>query len=570
MEFAENIDYLCKDFSSSLVELEKLTESDLVRIQINEELEEALKELDALHNQFSAKDSENLLDLCKTTVIESITGQFGLASMFIAAKDGGSVTTTHNFEKGITATDADKQKYDNFKTNNDGSRSWETVRQSGGYDDGFPKKRKTAFQTQSIITDAYTGKPLPKDGRAHLDHIVSAKEIERCAANNLFLSPEQRAKMATSDKNIAWTEASANMSKGDRPMEEWLNKQKNGQTNEERFDIDRKKALRKDSEARKYIRQEVSVAAVKKQGLELMATGGKDAANMVASTGIGIIMRDLVQAVFEEIHITFRQRGQESLKEIFVRFKERLNVVLTQLKEKWKDILTGSIGAGITAFLSNIVVFVINLFATTIKKFVTMIRAGFVSLCEAVKILANPPAGMDSEEVNFQALKILTAGLIGAASLGLGAGIEKMLQAIPGLQPVMMFPLPFSGQDEPRTVSDILTSILTALAGGLLTTIALYFMDKARASAKKDKLQIQLVAQSGVVVQYKISQTWIVMNDAYYCLHNNIAAGVQICIQTKQELDSINQKTTDAVDGLRQTVDKLRLMRNQTEERSLS
>ena len=297
MELADNIDYLCEDYSSNLYELEKLSASDLVKIQINEGLEEALKELDVLHNQFSAKDSENLLDLCKTTVIESITGQFGLASMFIAAKDGGSVTTKHNFEKGVTATDADKQKYENFKSNNDGSRSWETVRQSGGYDDGFSQKRKTAFQTQEVVTDAYTGKPLPKDGRAHIDHIVSAKEIEGSAANHLFLTPEQRAKMATSDKNLAWTEASANMSKGDRPMKEWLDKQKNGETNDKRFGIDREKALQQDAEARKYIKQEITIAAVKKQGLELMATGGKDAAMMVASTGIGVILRDLVQAV---------------------------------------------------------------------------------------------------------------------------------------------------------------------------------------------------------------------------------------------------------------------------------
>ncbi len=570
MELADNIDYLCEDYSSNLYELEKLSASDLVKIQINEGLEEALKELDVLHNQFSAKDSENLLDLCKTTVIESITGQFGLASMFIAAKDGGSVTTKHNFEKGVTATDADKQKYENFKSNNDGSRSWETVRQSGGYDDGFSQKRKTAFQTQEVVTDAYTGKPLPKDGRAHIDHIVSAKEIEGSAANHLFLTPEQRAKMATSDKNLAWTEASANMSKGDRPMKEWLDKQKNGETNDKRFGIDREKALQQDAEARKYIKQEITIAAVKKQGLELMATGGKDAAMMVASTGIGVILRDLVQAVFEEIHITFRQRGQESLKEIFVRFKERMSAVLAELKEKWKDILAGSIGAGITAFLSNIVVFVINQFATTLKKLVTIIRAGFVSLCEAIKILANPPAGMDSEEVNFQALKILTAGLIGAASLGLSAGIEKLLQSILALQPIMMFPIPFTGQEEPRTVSDILTSILTALAGGLLTTIALYFMDKARAAGKKDKLQIQLVAQSGLVVQYKISQTWIVMNDAYYYLHNSIEEGIQLCIQTKQELDNINKKTNEAVDGLRQAVDKLRSKQVQTGERSLT
>ena len=79
----ETIDYLNEDFTHTIEELDALSELDTVKIEINEGLEEALKELDSLHDQFSAKDSSRLLDLCKTTVIETITGQFGLAGMFI-------------------------------------------------------------------------------------------------------------------------------------------------------------------------------------------------------------------------------------------------------------------------------------------------------------------------------------------------------------------------------------------------------------------------------------------------------------------------------------------------------
>jgi hypothetical protein len=92
-------------------------------------------------------------------------------------------------------------------------------------------------------------------------------------------------------------------------------------------------------------------------------------------------------------------------------------------------------------------------------------------------MLTNPPEGMDREGANYQALKILTAGLIGAASLGLSACIEKLLQPIPVLQPLMMFPIPSFGK-KPRTVNGILSVTISALAGGLLTTIVLYFMDK--------------------------------------------------------------------------------------------
>jgi hypothetical protein len=479
----------------------------------------------------------------------------------IETKDGGNVTTKYNFEKGVTATDPDNQKYEAYKANNNGSKDWQDVRKSGGYDDPLPAKRKTAFQTQDTIVDAYTGKPLPKDGRAHLDHIVSAKEIETKAENHLFKTPEERAKMAANDKNLAWTEGSANQSKGELPMKEWLDKtdKKTGETKAGKYSINKDMALKEDANARKYIKTEITVAAAKKYGSELLMTGGKDAANMAAYSALGVVLRDLTQAVFEEIRTTFRERGKESLKEIFIRFKERIGAVLADIRAKWKDIFKGSMEAGIMAFLSNIVVFVINLFATTLKKLVSMIRAGFVSLCQAVKMLTNPPAGMDREEANYQALKILTAGLIGAASLGLSAGIEKLLQAIPGLQPFMMFPVPSIGK-EPRTVSDIIAVVLSALAGGILTTVVLYFMDKCRSAGKKDKLQIQLVTQSGVVVRYKIAQTWCVLGDAYQLFEKTAMESIESTIRTKNEIDDSNHETTSSVTNFGNAVERLKKM----------
>lgn len=140
--------------------------------------------------------------------------------MFINSQDGGSVTTTHSFEQGITATAIDEQKYNSWQEIK--QKDWQEVRKETGYDKPLPGKRKEAFQTQEIIIDEYTGHPLPKDGRAQLDHIVSASEIENKTSMNLFMTPEERAKMATDGKNLAWTEASANQSKGNKTMKDWL------------------------------------------------------------------------------------------------------------------------------------------------------------------------------------------------------------------------------------------------------------------------------------------------------------------------------------------------------------
>lgn len=550
-----------ENFDEMKLQLDTITNGELLRIEIDENLEEAITELNSLKEQYSQRDSATLLQLCKDNVIETITSQFGLASLFINSQDGGNVTTTHNFENGITATKGDEQKYNSWREMK--AKKWDDVRKETGYDKPLPKMRKEAFQTKEVIIDEYTGRPLPKDGRAQLDHIVSASEIENKSSANLFMTPEERAKMATNEKNLAWTEGSANQSKGKEKMSDWLGKvdKKTGETKAEKYGIDKEMAMAKDKEARKFVNKTVTIEATKKYTKELLSTGGKDAAMMAAYSALGVVLRDLAQGIMIEVRLTFEQKGQESFKEIFTRFKNRLQEILSGLRRKWKDIFKGSLEAGITAFLSNIVVFVINLFFTTLKKIVSMIRAGFVSLCQAVKLLANPPADMPKEEVQYQALKILTAGIIGAASLGLGAVIEKGLQAIPGLQPLMMFPIPSWGK-EPRTVSDVLSVTLSALAGGLMTTVVLYFMDKCMASAKHDKLQIQLIAQSGVVVQCEVAKTWCTMDDAYKFFKMKVFEISQIFKNTEEELDKSFETVKQVTNSREEAMSKLRAIFN--------
>lgn len=539
MEKSETL--FSENYDEMYAELDEVSKNELLKVEIDNELEEAIKELNSLKDQYSQKDTASLLQLCKENVLDTITSQFGLASLFLSNQNGGNVTTTHNFEKGQVngewVIDArDQEKYFAMQVNKE--RKWQEVRKEAGYDDKIKKMHAEDKASGKIsVTDEYTGKTISTK-RADIDHVVSAKEIESSVKNNLFMSQDERAKMATEDYNLAYTKDKANRSKGAKKMEDWLDKERpDGRTNEEVFEIDRDLAMAKDKNARRQIDKTVTTAAAKKYTKELLSTGGKDAAKMAAFSALGVIMRDFAEGIMIEVRLTFEQKGKESFREILARFKDRLKMILENLKGKWKDILKGSFEAGITAFLSNIVVFVINLFFTTLKKIVSMIRAGFVSLCQAVKILANPPAGMPKEEVHYQAVKILTSGLIGVLSLGLSAVIEKGLQAIPGLQPLMMFPIPSFGKEQ-RTVSDVIAVTLSSLAGGLITTIVLYFMDKARAKAKHDRLQIQLIAQSGVVVECQIAKTWCTLDEAYGFFKDMVFSTKEMFNQVEEKLET--------------------------------
>lgn len=536
--------------------LDDLDAKETLQIEIDNTLEEALDEMNSLQKEYDSIQTEKLVDLCKENVLSTISGQFGLASLFIEAKDGGNVTTLHNFEKGITSSDKDAQSYQNYDSVN-----------HGGFNEKRPlyDKRKNEIRATDkangviSVKDEYTGKTISLK-RADVDHVVSAKEIECNSKNNLFLSQEERVRVGTDDINFAYTKDKANRSKGSKSMEEWLDKERpEGKTNAEVFEIDRELAMARDKASRKNISKTVNKAAFKKYSTELLTTGAKDAANMVAYSALGVIIHDFTLAIVEELKYMLKNRGQKSFKELFGHFKEKIASVVNEIKSKWKDIFKGSLEAGITAFLSNIVVFVINLFATTLKKIVGIIRAGFVSLCKAIKLMATRPNGMTQEEANFQAAKVLTAGIIGALSLGLSAAVEKFLQAIPGLQPIMFLPIPSIGKEQ-RTVSDIIAVTLSAIAGGLATTIVLYFMDKSRNEAKKDKLQIQMVSTSGIIVNCNIAKTWCVLDDAYFFFKKEFYKAQEMIEETREKIESIRELAKTSDEERQSVMQQLRLL----------
>jgi hypothetical protein len=112
----------------------------------------------------------------------------------------------------------------------------------------------------------------------------------------------------------------------------------------------------------------------------------------------------------------------------------------------------------------------------------------------------------------------------------------------------MMFPIPSFGE-EPRSVSDVLAVTLSAVAGGLITTILLYYMDRWFASGKKDKLQIQLIAASGVVVQCHLAQGWFAIKDAYDFLNDRLKKDVQTYVEIAQVIQNESEKTRESLKG---------------------
>lgn len=116
------------DHSADLADLDSL---ELLEIEVDQGMEMALQEMESLSKQLGDVNGETLVELCRENIINTVVGQFGLASLMVDARDGGSVTTTHNFEKGITASQEDAEKYQRLADSRSFSaEEWEGVTNS--------------------------------------------------------------------------------------------------------------------------------------------------------------------------------------------------------------------------------------------------------------------------------------------------------------------------------------------------------------------------------------------------------------------------------------------------------
>ena len=76
--------------------MNNLAHSPLV-IEIDEEIAVLIAEINAVPGASHSRFTEDLKDV----VIDSVLGPFGLSRAMFADKDGGSITTVHNFEEAL-------------------------------------------------------------------------------------------------------------------------------------------------------------------------------------------------------------------------------------------------------------------------------------------------------------------------------------------------------------------------------------------------------------------------------------------------------------------------------------
>lgn len=390
---------------------------------IDERFEKDLKDIP---NKIDNNHTRELLNQYKEVVLTNIIQQFGLGQIFDLYKRGGNVTTLYNAERGVFANEEDQQRF---------NKNYSQQLRKELYEKDFKKNRKQEFQQNEVIIDDYTGKILPKDGRAHRDHVKSASEIQQNNEARLYMSDAKRGEMAVDNKNLVWTDGSLNQSKGEHDLVTWMNKDNkkdSSQTNAEYYDIDEERAKQKYQEANNHINATIKKAKVDYYIKNFTSTGLKQGVVMGQKQAIGLFIYEFQEAVMLEMKSYFSKYPTlKTISNKVKEFKQACINVKNHMLSKAKKILISFTDGFISGFIGNLITIFINTFATTAKNIVRVLNEGVHALIKAVKILIKPPKGMTKKEAMLEASKIIAASLITTFGVILTEGFITYLKTTP-------------------------------------------------------------------------------------------------------------------------------------------
>ena len=504
--------------------------------QLEAEIDSQMEDLKVLEEEHDKIGNPATIgETVKNVVWEQFINQVGVIAgedfirenrgLTLDLRDSAHIQTTENFEKGKIATHNDKidyqKRYDdwqaNFQRNEDGSIKMERARITG------EQQAKLKYGARQYLNGPSGSASM------HNDHTISAAEIIRDSEANAHLSREEQHDFATGSINYKPLDSSANESKGDARMEDWLNHERNGQRPAERFNINEDELKKRDAEAR------TEYERVKKEGEKRSIETGKKSQREEAFRISGKALRSVIMGLLASLVKDIIQK----LVAWFRSSKRSLSTFIDSVKLAIKSFLsnmkTHLLNAGNT-LITTIFTAIFGPVIGMIKKAWIFLKQGYKSVKEAIEFFKNPanknmPFSIKMMEVG----KIIVTGATAGGAILLGETIEKGLMTIP----VFAFQIPLLG-----SLASLLGMFFGALISGRSGALALNLIDKMIAKKQRSINQSQQINKKNDIIN---SQEQILVVTAAQAA-NDKKDTAQNVMNRHQEANDIIEKSTSSVD----------------------
>jgi hypothetical protein len=383
-----------------------------------------------------------------------------LAKVLFENKDGGNVTTIHNARDGVYAKE--RERFDSKES-------------TAAYRSSRAGKSMKEYEQQRTsngkVQDEYTGRMLLTEADRKsdpdapiVDHIVSANEFHK--DGGFMLSSRKKQAFASDKKNYAITNKRLNDSKGHRDLKEWEQSDTDDVSKKTLHGTDarRTNAAYERGKATKEKHLPSSAQKTGYYATNIAETGVQEGVKMGFQQALGCLLQEVVVAVFAEIKDVYNRGLKAGVRSqrFYCALRRRLTRVVNHVLSKWKDVVALFGSGAISGFFSNMITTIINMFVTTGKRLVRIIREGFFSLIRAIRLLLFPPPGMTLAQAAHAATKLIAGGVVTAAGIALEEAFEKWLAASVVLSP-------FAGH-----ISTVVVGVVT----GLLTVLIVYLVDR--------------------------------------------------------------------------------------------
>ena len=505
--------------------------------QLEAEIDSQMEDLKVLEEEHDKIGNPATIgETVKNVVWEQFINQVGVIAgedfirenrgLTLDLRDSAHIQTTENFEKGKIATHNDKidyqKRYDdwqaNFQRNEDGSIKMERARITG------EQQAKLKYGARQYLNGPSGSASM------HNDHTISAAEIIRDPEANAHLSREEQHDFATGSINYKPLDSSANESKGDARMEDWLNHERNGQRPAERFNINEDELKKRDAEAR------TEYERVKKEGEKRSIETGKKSQREEAFRISGKALRSVIMGLLASLVKDIIQK----LVAWFRSSKRSLSTFIDSVKLAIKSFLsnmkTHLLNAGNT-LITTIFTAIFGPVIGMIKKAWIFLKQGYKSVKEAIEFFKNPanknmPFSIKMMEVG----KIIVTGATAGGAILLGETIEKGLMTIP----VFAFQIPLLE----RSLASLLGMFFGALISGLIGALALNLIDKMIAKKQQSINLSQQINKKNDIIN---SQEQILVVTAAQAA-NAKKDTAQNVMNRHQEASDIIEKSTSSVE----------------------
>lgn len=410
--------------------------------------------LSSVNNYFPEVNDDIMSSIFKQyerVIVESLITSFGL-DFLVKDHYGGDVDTIHNVNKiGIDSQMQYKNKINLENYNNRGDYNSYEYHSHKNYKEINREIRNLKKEGQ--LKDAYTGENMARNGKSDLDHIIAGKEIHDNRGR--VLAGLKGSDLANSSENLCATNPRTNRTKKADSMDTFLNKYGNEYTEEQKVMM-----REKDSVARKSYEAKINTAYYTSTAF------AKDLTFAAGNVGLRMGTRQILGLVFAEI--LFSVKDEMIKKSEKFEFSEMLESIANGIKQgienckiKYKELLIKFKDGVIAGSLSSLTTTLCNIFFTTAKNTVKIIRQTYASLVEAVKILFINPDNLPFGERMRAVAKIISTG----ASVVLGGTVSEMIATTPiGTIPVL---------------GKVVQTFCGTLVTGIMSCTLLYYIDQS-------------------------------------------------------------------------------------------